>query len=300
MNMPDVPMITVVVPVYNDVDRLRLCLNALANQDYRADRFEVIVADNASTEDISVAVPPGDDRFSVVTETQRGSYAARNAAVRHARGEILAFTDADCLPHPTWLSSAHAALSDPESAADAIGGQVNMVFRSRSGPTTGPELYEASEGFDQELFVTTNHFAATANLVVWRQAFDKVGEFNAVLKSGGDLEWGQRLHACGLTLRFAEAAGIDHPSRPTWREFTKKTLRIANGHADLFLDPKTAPFAANSWHDPRLTLTIWWSIWKWDWPATPQAKLRLAAARSYAGVLDMVVRTRRKAWRPAR
>lgn len=292
------PSVSVIVPVYNDVDRLRTCLAALAAQDYTGP-LDVVVADNASTEDVGAALPPGDARFTVVREMQKGSYAARNAAVRVARGAILAFTDADCVPHATWVSRAVAVLADPTGAPDAVGGRVNLTFRSAAGPTTGPELYEAIEGFDQDLFVRTAHFAATANLVVPRRVFEEVGPFNATLQSGGDLEWGQRLHARGLRLQYVDDAVIDHPSRPTWRELTKKTIRIANGHADLYSDPATAVFAANSWHDLRQTFTVWWSVWRAEWPTSPAAKLRLAAARSYAGLLEIVVRTRRRAWRPA-
>lgn len=290
------PHISVIVPVYNDVTRLALCLSALAVQDYGGD-FNVIVADNASTEDVHNALPPGDSRFSVIRELQAGSYAARNTAARIADGDVLAFTDADCLPHPSWLSAAVKALNQSDRVANVVGGAVNIVYRKETGPTTGPELYEASEGFDQEQFIRTAHFAATANLIVPRKIFDEVGEFDATLKSGGDLQWGQRLHAKGFAIQYSAAATIDHPSRPAWSELTLKTIRIAHGHADLFLNPAAASFVTDSWHSTRRTFTIWWSIWKEEWPPTKPQKLRLAAARSYAGLLEIVVRTRRGAWR---
>src|SRR5690606_10599748 len=113
--------VTVIVPVYNDVARLRTCLTALAAQDYPADLLDVIVADNASSEDVRVALPADDDRFTIVHEARQGSYAARNTGWGHARGEILAFTDSDCLPRADWISRAVAALHAPD-APDAVGG----------------------------------------------------------------------------------------------------------------------------------------------------------------------------------
>lgn len=287
------PTVTVVVPVYNDVARLRTCLAALAAQDYPADRFDVVVADNASTEDLRPALPAGDARFAVVLEPRRGSYVARNTAARHATGEVLAFTDGDCIPRPDWLSRAVAALTTPDPP-DAVGGDINILFRRGSRPTTGPELYETVEGFDQERFVRVTHFAATANLVVPRETFRRVGDFNAALKSGGDLEWGRRLHEMGGRLDFAADAVVDHPSRPSWRDLTHKTVRIAHGLVDLSESPETAGFARDSWHNTKQTFTVWIRIWQAPWPEGAGAKLRFAAARSYAGLLELGVRARRR------
>ncbi|WP_265523739.1 glycosyltransferase [Oerskovia flava] len=294
----DVPTVTVVVPVYNDVARLRTCLAALTAQDYPADRFEVVVSDNASTIDLRPAFPD-DARFRKVEEPQRGSYSARNTAVRHATGEILAFTDGDCIPRPDWLTRGVAALTAADGP-DAVGGEINILFRRGSTPTTGPELYETVEGFDQQRFVTVTHFAATANLLVTSATFRRVGDFNAGLASGGDLEWGRRLQVAGGRLDFAGDAVVDHPSRPSWRDLTHKTLRISHGLVDLTQNPVTADFARDSWHNTKQTFTIWLRIWQQAWPETPGAKLRYAAARSYAGVLELSVRARRGALRRQR
>ena len=86
---------------------------------YPADRFDVVVVDNASTEDVAAAVP-ADERFTLLVEPRRGSYAARNTGLGVARGEVLAFTDADCRPDPDWLTEAVAELrpkADSESPA---------------------------------------------------------------------------------------------------------------------------------------------------------------------------------------
>lgn len=293
------PTVTVIVPVFNDVERLGRCLSAIAAQDYPADRLEVVVADNASTEDVQAALPVGDDRFRIVHEARRGSYAARNAAVREARGAILAFTDADCIPRPQWVSAAVTALSDP-NAPDAVGGAVNLIFRNADGPKTGPELYEVWESFDQESFVSQAGFAATANLTVPADVFEKVGEFDSRLKSSGDLEWGKRLHARGFTLGYASDAVVDHPSRPTWRELTKKERRIVNGRIDLYKNPDTAALAEGSWRDTRQTFLIWHWVRGASWPSTRIEKLKVANVRFYVGLLEIVIRFRRGVFRPTR
>ena len=87
-----IPLISVVVPVFNDEARLAGCLDALAMQTWPASHREVIVVDNGSVP--PVALRAGAAR--VIVERRPGSYAARNAGVAAAAGEILAFTDADC------------------------------------------------------------------------------------------------------------------------------------------------------------------------------------------------------------
>ncbi|MDD9205639.1 glycosyltransferase, partial [Georgenia sp. 10Sc9-8] len=67
---PPLPTVSVVVPVRNDVERLRRCLDLLRRQDYPPDRYEVIVVDNNSTDDIAGAVP-SDPRFRLVHEGRR-------------------------------------------------------------------------------------------------------------------------------------------------------------------------------------------------------------------------------------
>lgn len=221
-----VPHVTVVVPVYDGVDELRGCLAALQAQDHPADRFDVVVVDNASTEDVAAAVP-ADERFTLLVEPRRGSYAARNTGLGIARGEVLAFTDADCRPDPDWLTEAVAELRR-EPAADMVGGAVRLVFRG-GAPRTAAELYESVHGFPQARYLADQHFAVTANMVTWRRTVDRVGPFDASLMSRGDAQWGQRVAAAGGVQRYAERAVVRHPARASWGELLTKIVRIARG-----------------------------------------------------------------------
>ena len=107
------PFVSVIIPVYNDRKRLRICLRALENQTYSKSHYEVIVVDNGSDEHIEeVVIGFGQTIFTV--ENRPGSYAARNKGISIAKGEILAFTDADCVPRPDWLQKLTEPLAEPE------------------------------------------------------------------------------------------------------------------------------------------------------------------------------------------
>lgn len=289
--MTEHPSVSVVVPVYNDAAALRRCLEALAAQDYPADRVQVVVVDNASDEDISHAIPD-DPRFLVLHESRRGSYAARNTGVESATGEILAFTDSDCQPRSNWLSmGVRALLTEPYP--DAVGGAITIFFPHSPEPRSGPEHFEARNEFQQRKYIERWSFAATANVFVSRAVFDRVGPFNPELKSGGDADWGNRLVAGGGRLHFCEKAVVDHPARSSWRELGRKTIRVANGIADRTAGRK-ARFQRGV-REARAGLSIWVRVWDASGgnPADACGKIRYAAAFSYVRALRVGVHARR-------
>jgi len=100
------PTVSIIIPTYRDWDRLRVCLDALAVQTYPRDRIEVIVVNNDPANAPGTLAFPGTLRL--VDEETPGSYAARNAGLRVAGGDVLLFTDADCVPEPRWVEEAVA------------------------------------------------------------------------------------------------------------------------------------------------------------------------------------------------
>ncbi|MFD0484865.1 glycosyltransferase [Kineococcus sp. GCM10028916] len=224
------PRVSVIVPVHDGTALLRTCVQALLAQDYPGDLIEVLVVDNASTEDVAAALPP-DPRVRLLHEPVPGSYRARNAALPHVRGEVVAFTDADCRPHPDWITRGVAALrSQPDVAM--VGGRVDLVFRE-GHPVTAWEVYEAAHAFPQRDYLAKQHFAVTANVLTWRTTLEEVGGFDARLASRGDAEWGQRVARSGGKQVYADDAVVDHPARATWKEMCGKTLRVARGRRDV-------------------------------------------------------------------
>jgi glycosyltransferase involved in cell wall biosynthesis len=92
----------VVVPTFNRKAVLRQCIEALAKQDYPD--FEVIVVDDGSTDQTSEMIVDEFPKVRFLTQDHRGPAAARNRGVAGARGEIIAFTDDDCVAPRNWLT----------------------------------------------------------------------------------------------------------------------------------------------------------------------------------------------------
>jgi glycosyltransferase involved in cell wall biosynthesis len=116
-------MISVIVPAYNAQRTLGPCLVALRSQTVAPDCYEVIVVDDGST-DRTAAIALRHD-VHLIQQLNAGPAAARNRGVRAASGEILLFTDADCVPAPDWIERMTAPFSDP-AVAGAKG-----VYRTR-------------------------------------------------------------------------------------------------------------------------------------------------------------------------
>jgi glycosyltransferase involved in cell wall biosynthesis len=125
------PLISAVLCTYNRRALLLDAVEALLQQDLPASDYEVIVVDNNSTDGTSDAVRErfsGIENLSLLMEPVQGIARARNAGVRAARGEIVAFTDDDALVPPDWLHRflERFARLDPRTAC--IGGEATPIF----------------------------------------------------------------------------------------------------------------------------------------------------------------------------
>lgn len=222
------PLVSVVIPVFNDdADNLGRCLAGLAQQTYPRDSFEVIVVDNGSN-------PPLNRKarstlpVQIIRCEKPGAYAARNAGATIARGNILAFTDADCVPDSDWiLQAVSAVLSGNDSY---IGGDVLFIQ-----PTvrSGTSLYQMAVGFQQKENIERKGFTATANLICTAAQFKGVGPFDENLLSGGDREWCWRAARHGFNVRFCPDAVVHTMPRMTLRDAVRQARRVSAGRRQL-------------------------------------------------------------------
>src|SRR5580692_8311496 len=130
--------VSVIVPHYNDLASLDLCLAALARQTFPAEEREIIVADNASPQGEAAVAKVIANRARLVIVPQKGAGPARNGGVAVSTGDILAFTDSDCVPEPHWLERGIAALAH----CDFAGGRVDVLVGD-------PAHMSAAEAFER-------------------------------------------------------------------------------------------------------------------------------------------------------
>jgi len=225
--------VSVIIPVYNDEILLRKCLLSLQEQTFPPELIEIIVVDNGSDKSPKPVVAEFNN-VQLLHEPTPGSYTARNLAIAQAKGEVWAFIDSDIVASPDWLKHGVEMLYS-QAEVGAVGGKVDFSYQDELNPSA-VELYDSLTSFKQKEYIENDHFSGAGNLFSFPKIFQDVGLFNRELKSGGDREWGNRVHDAGYPLLYAEKAVVYHPARTSLKEMLKKHRRVAGGNAQKLIN----------------------------------------------------------------
>lgn len=143
-----------------------------------------------------------------------------------AHGSIIAFTDADCVAHPGWLSEGVGAIT---AGADLVGGALKPRRSDR------PSIWERYDSvvLVQDIFIRVEHFAATGNLFVRSDMLKSIGCFDPLLDASGDVEFGIRAWRAGFRLAYCERAIVYHAPAKTLRETWGVHRRLGAGFSQL-------------------------------------------------------------------
>lgn len=228
------PMVSVVVPIYNGESDLPDLINGLLSQTYPQDRLEFLLVDNNSSDRTFSLLQTTAESNSVIhvfSENQiQSSYAARNTGIRAAKGEIIAFTDADCHPQPQWLHSLIQPFID--SNVVIVAGEIAAL----PGNTLLEQHAQQQDTLSQKH--TLNHpfcpYGQTANLAIRRTALETAGLFRPYLSTGGDADICWRILRQNLgRLEFAPNAIIQHRHRRTLPELQSQWQRYGRSNRYL-------------------------------------------------------------------
>ena len=266
--VPD-PLFSVIVPVYRQWPLVPALLDALSAQTLAPDRFEILLVDNDVSgglpEDRPLPAPTGNARL--LPGPDPGSYAARNAGARSARGGWLVFTDADCRPDPGWLAAlAEAAAKEaPTGGPRLLAGPVRMIAPENPNAFA---IYDLVRGIPQAAYVARG-YAATANLAVPAAVFRGLGGFDAARFSGGDAEFCRRAGAAGHGIALVPGAEVAHPCRQSWAEIARKARRTKGGQVAAGPLPRRAAWVLRTLCPPLrdsrayLAAADWPPRWRW-------------------------------------
>lgn len=242
------PFISVIVPTYRRPARLAACLEGFTGLDYPVDRFEVVVVDDGSGEppEEVVAAVRSHIKVSLVTIDHGGPAIARNAGAARAKGELLAFTDDDCMVTPGWLRAFAAPFATGDDAM--LGGRtVNALPANRYAAASQlliDHLYRHYNGAPHDArFFASNNIAASA------EAFGALGGFDRSfpLPAAEDRDLCLRWRRSGRRLVYVPEAVVFHAHSLTLRRFWRQHFTYGRGafhlHARLASrrEPPIAP-----------------------------------------------------------
>lgn len=230
--------VSVIIPIYNGERDLPDLIDCLICQTYPANQVEYLFIDNGSRDGTPALLTQAAAQASslgitckFIQETAiQSSYAARNAGIRAASGEILAFTDVDCRPLPDWLVQLTEGFEDP---------QVGLVA-GEIVPLDGRhwlERYADRQGFLSQKNTLNHPFCAygqTANLAIRAIALSDTGLFRPYLTTGGDADICWRLQRQGgWRLHFAETAVVKHRHRSSLKQLYEQWYRYGRSNRYL-------------------------------------------------------------------
>jgi glycosyltransferase involved in cell wall biosynthesis len=208
------PTVSVIVPTRNRADYLADVLDALQAQVYPADRMDVTVVDNSSTDNTETVVRAAASRapfpIHYIRKADNGPAASRNLGAARSTGEIIAFTDSDCVPDPGWL---HQGVRRFDPGVGVVCGPIMPIQRRGAGRFLMHQIHQVNR--EDGLY-------ATANVLYQRAAFERMGGF---IESFGAFAWGQpvggddtdlawRIKRSGLRSAFAPASIVFHQATP--------------------------------------------------------------------------------------
>ncbi|MEK7684074.1 MAG: glycosyltransferase [Verrucomicrobiota bacterium] len=215
--LPQTPLVSVVVACYNGERTLPACLDSLQHLNYPA--YEVILVDDGSTDATAEIAARYPDFHTLRHPANLGLSTARNTGIEAARGDIVAFTDADCRADEDWLYYLVGDLLNSQFAA--MGGH-NLLPADDSSVAAAIMV---SPGGPAHVMLTDRlaEHVPGCNMAFYKWALHEIGGFDPLFrKAGDDVDVCWRLQQRGLRVGFSPAGFVWHYRRSTIRDYLKQ------------------------------------------------------------------------------
>lgn len=229
-------MISIIIPVLNSERSIRDCLNAILDQGYPREHYEIIIIDNGST-DKSIEIIKQYPVKLLFEKRAHNSYMARNLGIKQAAGDIIVFLDADCIPQENWMIN----LITPFVSSD-VGVVAGEVFSAK--PTNLIQgFYSYTNFLQQENKVDDGIRAlATANIALRKEIFTEIGLFDETFRWGGDNDFGLRIQQeTDYRIIFLKIASVEHSHRHSFKGLLKHAFTYGLGIARFRLKHTNLP-----------------------------------------------------------
>jgi cellulose synthase/poly-beta-1,6-N-acetylglucosamine synthase-like glycosyltransferase len=215
-NVPRESALSVIIPAYNAEKTLYSCLSALYDQSLPKRDYEIVVVDDGSTDGTSKIAK--DFNVNYLFQTNQGPATARNKGVHAARGNIVLFTDSDCIPEHNWIKEMVRPFGDP----DVVG--VKGTYK-----TTQTDLaarFAQAEFEDRYDLLKKNpsiDMIDTYSAAFKKDIFLQIGGFdqNFPVANNEDTDLSYRLATAGYKLVFNPAASVYHSHPDTFIKYLK-------------------------------------------------------------------------------
>lgn len=230
---------SIIVPSFNRQDEIEALLASFRELDFPAERYELIIADDGSSDRTAELVQAfqADSPFTLqfYRQENRGPGAARNLGMAKAQGDFFIFIDSDCTVAPGWLKAVDAALDSEQ--ADAFGGPDS--YRDDFPPLLKAINYSMTS------FITTGgirghkqkrlgrYYPRSFNMGLSRAVHEKIGGFGS-LRHGQDIEFSHRIIESGAKVILVPDAVVFHKRRTSLKKFFRQVFNWGVARINLY------------------------------------------------------------------
>ncbi|HUQ06758.1 MAG TPA: glycosyltransferase family 2 protein [Kofleriaceae bacterium] len=232
------PLVTIAMPAYNEEHYIEACIRSVQEQDYPADRIEILVADGRSTDrtrEILAELSVVDPRIRMVDNPERLQAAGLNKLIREARGDIVVRMDVHCEYAPSYVRKCVETME--KTGADNVGGAQRARARSAfqralCAALTSP-LGVGGAGYrdaSKEGFVDTVFLGAFR-----RKIFETIGLYDPKAITNEDAELNQRLLESGGKIYLSREIEVHYYPRDSFKTLAKQYYKYGRGRARTLL-----------------------------------------------------------------
>jgi cellulose synthase/poly-beta-1,6-N-acetylglucosamine synthase-like glycosyltransferase len=224
------PKVSVIVPVKNGAAYIQGLIDSLMDVDYEKDKLEVVVVDGNSTDNTRKIV--SQYPVKLLLEERPGLNAARNTGIKHSSGEIIAFTDADCIVPKNWIRNIVNCFRNPE--VGCVGGNVLRYYDNFLSYYADESILPVMRVFKKREMLNyvkpPEGFPAGCNMAIRRETLEKAGFFDERIRYGYDEdELAERICKAGYKMVLDPEVLVKHKHRPKLAELLKQHLNYGRG-----------------------------------------------------------------------
>lgn len=224
LNVEEKLSISVIIPAYNAENLISECLEALLNQTVDTSRYEILVVDDGSVDNTS-AVVRSFKNIRLIMQENKGPAAARNEGARNARGNLILFTDADCIPRKNWIEEMIRPLEDDCEIAGVRGAYMTKQ-RELAARFVQIEYEDKYDRLKKDKYID---FMDTYSAGFRREIFLKFGGYDTCfpVACAEDVELSFRMSTQGYKMVFNSNAIVYHRHPRFFFDYFKKKYKFA-------------------------------------------------------------------------
>ncbi|MBU1269030.1 MAG: glycosyltransferase [Nanoarchaeota archaeon] len=223
-------MISIIIPTHNRSHDLKMCINNILKQKIN-EELELIIVDDGSTDQtkkIVMSLCKKHKHLKYLRQDNKGPAAARNLGAKIAKGDIICFTDDDCIPDKDWIKSVLRA-HKKNRTVQVIGGLTRVDKNNRTGfitqHLTNSSIKQRFEEKERVIYFPTSNISLKKK-VLEQFTFDEKFPF----PGGEDLEFGWRLQKNKIKMLYDESIIVTHNLNPSLKSFLKRNYHYGIGN----------------------------------------------------------------------